>query len=52
MLRTPIEKLKIINRNEELDNLYNSRKNFFKKTGKIEEFLIKINVLLFEIIVI
>lgn len=52
MLKTPIEKLKIINRNEELENLYNSRKNFFKKTGKIEELLIKIHFLEFEIIVI
>lgn len=41
MLRTPLEKLKIINRNEELENAYNQKKNLFKKTGKIEEFIIK-----------
>ena len=38
MLRTPSEKLKIINRNEELENSYNKKKNFFEKPRKIEEF--------------
>ncbi len=38
MLRTPSEKLKIINRNEELENSYNQKKNFFKKPRNIEEF--------------
>lgn len=40
MLRTPIDKLKIINRNEELEHLYNTQKNIFKNPSKIEEFSI------------
>ena len=42
MLRTSSDKLKIINRNEELENLYSKKKKFndaFKKSGKIEEYL-------------
>ena len=38
MLRTSSEKLKIINRNEELENAYNRKKSIFKKPGKIDEF--------------
>lgn len=39
MLRTPSEKLRVINRNEELENLYSERKNMnmFKKPRKIDE---------------
>lgn len=40
MLKTPIDKLKIINRNEELEHLYNTQKNLFKSPRKIEEFLL------------
>lgn len=44
MLRTPIDKLKIINRNEELEHLYNTQKNIFKNPSKIEEFFFFITI--------